>query len=168
MEPVHIHLLLNHVPVFASLAGTALLAWAIFRKNPEFTRLALIVLVLSAIIAIPVYLTGEPAEEVVESLPGVSEAIIEEHEDAGKIALIAQLVMGAISLVALFLSARAHQAARLLIWLVLAAAVASSGLIAWTANLGGQIRHTEIRAGNAAGSQESPTQNRSEREDDDH
>jgi hypothetical protein len=37
--------------------------------------------VLTALLALPVYFTGEPAEKVVERLPGVTEPLIEEHEN---------------------------------------------------------------------------------------
>ena len=92
MDPVHVHLFLNHVPIVGSFAAVLLLAYAAIRKSDEVMRVGLVALVLTALVAIPVYLTGEPSEDIVEKLPGVSEAFMEEHEDAGKLALIAAIV----------------------------------------------------------------------------
>jgi hypothetical protein len=51
------------------------------RKSEEIKKMCLWVFVLGAVVALPVYLTGEPAEEVVEHLPGVAESFIESHEE---------------------------------------------------------------------------------------
>jgi hypothetical protein len=44
------------------------------------------------LIALPVYFTGEPADELVENLPGVAESLIDKHKYA---ALFALLMAGA-------------------------------------------------------------------------
>lgn len=158
MEPVHIHLLLNHVPILGSIIGLLLLAYALLRGSDEVRKVAYIALVLTALVAIPVFLTGEPAEEVAEGLPGVSETFIEQHEDAGKLALWASIATGVIALVALFFSSRLRSAGRYLVWVTMIASLITAGLMAQTGNLGGQIRHTEIRADAA----QQPAQNAEE------
>ena len=72
MDWTHFHLMMNHVPVLGSIFGFVLLAWGMLRGSTEIKKVALTILVLTALFAIPVYLTGEPAEETVEALPGVS------------------------------------------------------------------------------------------------
>ena len=32
MDPAHLHLMLNHIPVLGTAFGMALIAWALFRK----------------------------------------------------------------------------------------------------------------------------------------
>ena len=100
-----------------------------------------------ALLTVPVYLTGEPAEETVESLPGVSKAIIEQHDGAAAYAFTGVIVTGVAALGGLIY----FRKARLLpVWygsLLIACSLVVGGLMAWTANLGGQIRHTEIRSG---------------------
>jgi uncharacterized membrane protein len=119
----------------------------------------LTILVVTAFAAIPVYLTGEPAEEVVEHLPGVSEQIIELHEDSALSSLVLAIVTGTFALVALFarrFSSEKIAAAGAYITLILS--LAAGAAMAYTANLGGQIRHTEIRqvqSGTAGTEQES-------------
>jgi len=102
----HLHLLLNHVPVIGTLLGLLLLLVAFGRKNEELKKVTLGLFVLIALVTVPVYLTGEPAEEMVENIPGVSEAMIEQHENAALFSLIAVEVGGIIALAGLLLFGR--------------------------------------------------------------
>ena len=145
MDAVHVHLMLNHVPVLGVLFGTALLVYALFRPSTEMKRLSFGLFVIAAVVAIPVYLTGEPAEHRVEGLPGVSHTIVEEHEDAAKVAFIGMIALGSIALAGLVWSWRKSLFPQWLAAAVLLAAVVVSLLSVWTANLGGKVRHSEIR-----------------------
>ncbi len=86
MNSVQMHLALTHVPVILSLFGLIMLAVAFCIKNTTITRTSYILILIAGIAAIPVYFTGEGAEEAIENLPGVSEAIIERHEEVAKLA----------------------------------------------------------------------------------
>ena len=101
MSWAHIHLALSHVPVIGLLIVLLLLAVARLRRSTELTRVSYALLVLLAASAVVVYLTGEPAEELVENLPGFSEAIVEEHEEVALIATIGTVVLGLVALVGL-------------------------------------------------------------------
>ena len=100
MNYAHLHLILNHLPLFAGLFGAVILAWGLFRRSDDVQRIGLVLLILNAPAAIPVYLTGEPAEEIAEKLPGVSEQITESHESAAMIALILRLMTGVLAVIA--------------------------------------------------------------------
>jgi uncharacterized membrane protein len=168
MDGVHLHLLLNHIPVFGMIFATPLFAYALLRRSDELKRLSLIILVLAALSAIPVYLTGEPAEETVEKLAGVSEAIIEQHEDSAKLSLIFAIVTGAISLIGIVLMRSKQEFARWFVLLSLLFSMVTAVLMARTANLGGQVRHTEIRSGDAVLQKPEQREARKESDDDDH
>ena len=145
MSLVHLHLLLNHIPVVGILFALIAFATAIVLRETVSIRFALAFTVALAIITGAVYLTGEPAEEAVERVAGVSESLIEAHEDAAKMATVAMSVLGALSLAALF----AFGNRRMPRWVGatgLAGTLLVSALLGWTANIGGQIRHTEIRS----------------------
>lgn len=144
MNPAHLHLVLNHFPVVGLVFALALLGWGALRKNPSLTKAGFVALVVVALLAVPAFLTGEPAEKIAEGLPGVSDPIIEQHEDAAKAALIVTLVAGVAALVGLWL-ARGKAVASWCASSVLLVAVVAAGLVAWAANLGGKVRHTEIR-----------------------
>jgi hypothetical protein len=94
MNWAHAHLLLNHIPVIGMAIAVPLLSFALVKKWEELKKASLALFVGLALVAIPTYLTGAPAESVVEGLPGVSEAIIEQHEEAALIALVALELLG--------------------------------------------------------------------------
>jgi uncharacterized membrane protein len=147
MNAAHIHLLLNHIPLIGTAFAILLFVAGIVRKSAELKKASMWIFVIAALITIPVFLSGEPAEEIVEHLPGVSEPIIEQHERAALFTLIVIEVLGAVSLAGLFFSRRSTDFPKLLAGAVLGIAVVAGGAMAWTANLGGQIRHSEIRSG---------------------
>ena len=146
MNSAHAHLLLNHLPVLGSAFGVLLLLFAFARKSDELKRVALGVFVFAALTAIPVYLTGEPAEDIVERLPGISKPMIEEHEEAAEGAAAALGVLGVLSLAGLVHFRRSASMPR---WLSLSSLVLSlvvAALMARTASLGGRIHHPEIHS----------------------
>lgn len=156
MNAVHLHLLLTHAPVLGAIFATVLLAAGVARRSDELKKVALWALVVFAVVAIPLYLTGEAAEEAVEHLPGVSEAAIKTHEDAAKVAFGVILSLGAIALGSLaFL--RTLSVPQWFAVSVFVLAVATSGLLVWVANLGGKVRHTEIDAGASSTLRTAPT-----------
>lgn len=69
-------------------------------------RLAAVTTAAMAFMAIPVYLTDEPAEERVEHLTGVLETMIEEHEEAAEVAMVLLNLVGLSYLVALLFQYR--------------------------------------------------------------
>lgn len=172
MNSVQMHLALTHVPVILSFVGLLMLMVAFVIKNPTLTKTSYVVLLVAGVAAIPVFFSGEGTEEAIENLPGVSEAIIEKHEEVAKLAMISIAAAGLFALAALF-SFRWQVATRVFKMVVLLLAVTSGGLMAQTAHLGGQIRHTEIRNGvalqngnNASGENE-VNANQQQKKDDD-
>ena len=104
------------------------------------------VFVLVALLALPAYLTGEPAEDVVKALAGFSRSLIEQHEKAATVAFTGVVVLGTAALAGLLLFRAGKRVPTWFGSLMLAASLIVSVLMAWTANVGGQIRHTEIRS----------------------
>ena len=145
MNSVQMHLALTHVPVILSLVGLIMLIVAFFIKNSTITKTSYILILTAGITALPVFFTGEGTEEAIENLPGVSESVIGRHEEVAKLAMISIAAAGLVALAALF-SFRRQIAARLFKVVVVLLAITSGGLMAQTAHLGGQIRHTEIRS----------------------
>lgn len=146
MNSVQVHLALTHVPVTLSLVGLTMLIVAFFIKNTTLTKTSYILLLIAGIFALPVFFTGEGAEEAVENLPGVSDTIIERHEEMAKFAMISICAAGLTALAAL-LTFTWQKTFRISKVVVLLLALVASGLMIQTAHLGGQIRHSEIRNG---------------------
>lgn len=157
MNPAQLHLALTHLPVVGALLAAATLSIGALTRSPAARRAGLALLLFAALSAIPTHLTGEGAEEIVEDRPGVSEAIIERHEDAAGYALVLVLLGGVVaagSLVAARLGW--EQSARALFVGAVAVALVDTVVLGWVAHLGGEIRHDEIRvaaagAGSPAG-----------------
>jgi hypothetical protein len=147
MNWAHAHLIVNHLPVIGVLLGFCLFLVAHLRKDEGARRGALVVLAVTAILAFPAYFSGTRAEDVVEHLPGVTEARIEAHEDAALAALVASGVLGLAALLGLAVSRRARPVPGWLVVAVLAVGLAAVALLGRAANLGGEIRHPEIRPG---------------------
>ena len=167
MSSVHLHLMLNHVPVIGAMLAILLLALAVARRSSELGKASLGLFALLGAVSIVVFLTGEPAEELVETLPGFSEAITERHEEAALVATIAMAALGALALGALVAFRRALPRWVAVGGLVLA--LCAGGLMGYTAYLGGQVRHTEVRPGASASSSDaeraSPSRERAEQDE---
>jgi hypothetical protein len=146
MNWAHLHLALNHIPVVGLGFGLVVFGIGLAAKHRVVQQTGLGILVACALLTIPVYLTGEPAEEQIEHMAGISETLIEQHEDAAEVSFIAVGVLGVVALAGLLLSRRGANLPRWLGILILLLALGVSGSMAWTANLGGQIRHPEIRS----------------------
>lgn len=149
MDAAHIHLLLNHVPVLGTFFGLALLGYGLARDSDEILKAGLGTLVIVGIAAVVVYLTGEPAEELVEGVAGVSHSALEAHEETALWATWGGGVLGAVALAGLWRYRRAP-VARAFAIATLVLTVATSGLMAWTANSGGKVHHPELRGATAA------------------
>lgn len=150
MNPAHLHLMFNHIPVIGVPLVAALLAWALLRRSRDIYRAALGAAVVVAALTYPVFLTGEPAEERVEDATWASESLIHEHEERAEAALIAVLATGVFAAFALWQTRGGREPSRGLGGLTLAGLALSAGLLGWTALLGGPIRHEEIRASASA------------------
>ena len=143
MNATHIHLMMTHLPVIGTFAGLGLLVFGLARRSQELKKTAFGMLAIAALLAVPVYLSGEPAEDIVERIPGVSHSNIEQHEEAAALAFTAVLAVGAIALTGLIWR-RKQPIPGWMLSVTLAGSIVSAGMIAWTANLGGKVRHTEI------------------------
>ena len=147
LNGAQIHLFLNHVPVIGSLGILLILLVGLARRRDEFTRLALGLALLTALVTIPVFRSGEPAESRIEHMPGVTEQWIAPHEDMAKLALGAMLLFGALAAFALGTARAGRPLAGWVTPAALVLALATSGLMAVTAHRGGMVRHLELRPG---------------------
>jgi uncharacterized membrane protein len=147
MNAAQIHLALNHLPIFGTLFGFLILLFALLKNSSQLKQAGLWLCLAASVGAIPTYLSGEPAEEVILSQPGIEEERIEEHEEMALIALIAIEVLGAASLAGLYLSAKAGAPPSTLVIACLILSLLALAIVGWTAHLGGQIHHPELRPG---------------------
>lgn len=144
MNWAHVHLILNHIPLIGIGFTILLFIIALIRNSRELITVSLIFTIIVALWAIPAYLTGEPAEEIVEELPGISENLIEQHEEFAEKAFILLEVVGGLALITLIARRYSERFGGWLMAITLVGLVVGGGMIAWTSNLGGKINHPEI------------------------
>lgn len=146
MNLTHLHLLLNHFPIVGTLIGGLVLVYGVFRNQTQAKTIGSMIIVVMAILAIPVFLTGEPAEESVEHLQGISKSIIHAHEEAAELAIWVMGLAGLLSLVSIFMQWKQSPWANKLFMFTMLITITSFVLMAWVGNLGGKIRHSELGA----------------------
>lgn len=146
MNSAHIHLILNHIPILGTIFGLLVLAAGMIARSSLLQKTGFITFIVTAVLTIPTYLTGEPAEDVVKGLPDISRGAIELHDQTAMIAFIIVGVLGIWALFALWRFRRAERV-RWISGIALVLALAGTVTMIWTAELGGRIHHQEIRPG---------------------
>jgi uncharacterized membrane protein len=154
MDTTHLHLLLNHFPTVGFIIGIGLFVIALFSRSEDLKRGSLVVLVGIALVSIATYTTGNAAQGAVCVAadedpcqdPTVSKAMIEEHETAAFLALAFIQLTGAVAWLGLWSYRRRPRLSPAVSGAVLLLSVAAFALVARAANIGGEIRHFEIRA----------------------
>ena len=146
LTAAHLHLALGHVPVMAILFGLGWLAFGMWRGSRDIQQAALAMFVVAAVLVVPLYFAGGSASGVVKGLPGYSDRLLEQHQAAAGVTLAACLVLGFVALAGL-IHFRGRAVAGWFNVLLLAGALVAGSLVIWTASLGGQVGHSEIRSG---------------------
>ena len=146
MNWAHVHLIINHFPVIGILGAILLLVYSLVRKSEEVKMVSLGVFAIIALITLAVYFTGEAAEKVVKNLPGVTETYIGRHEEIASLTLVLMEILGITSLAGLVLLRRSGAIPKWIAVMILILSLITAVVVNLTANFGGQIRHTEIRA----------------------
>jgi hypothetical protein len=142
----HLHLLVNHAPIFGSLFALALLIASYFAAPDVLRRTAFVFLIVTAIAGATADLSGNAAEDAVRGLPGIKRDLIHAHEEMGDKAYILADILGVLALAGLIRWRRRPVPAGATLAAVLATAFVG-GAFVYTGLLGGRIRHTEIRPG---------------------
>ena len=146
MDLTHIHLLLNHFPTIGTIIGGGLFLLALIAKSDDLKRASLVVLLGIALIAIPTYMSGNGAQDGIKSIPGVSKSLIEAHEAAAFVGTGFMLFTGAFAWLGLWQFRRLRRIPSWNLAVILILTLVSFGLMARASNMGGEIRHEEIRA----------------------
>ena len=137
----YLHLLSNHVPILGSLFGVLLLVVALVKPNLHTTLSAYLILLVSGIGGIVAYFTGEPAEESIEHVAGISHKLIHVHEEMAENALIFVFLLTAAAVVGLWAERAQWKSAKKIERFTLVIGIIAFILFAFTGYLGGHIRH---------------------------
>jgi uncharacterized membrane protein len=150
MSLVHLHLLLNHFPTVGMIIGLGVFITAIVAKSDDLKRTSLGIFFAIALLSIPTFITGTSAQLALDGQPGVSKAAIEAHETAAFEAIWFMEFTGALAWLGLWQYRRLTRVPQGTLMAVLLVGLATFGMMSRAANIGGEIRHAEIRTGPAA------------------
>ena len=149
MSHDHLHLLLNHVPTVGAVAALGLLLLSFVRRNDHLTHAGLEALYLVALLTLPAYITGVGASRELREVPGVSDFAMRMHQDAALWGFTVIELAGFLGWTALWQMRRRGHPPRGVVAATTALLVVAIAMMAGAANLGGEIRHPEIRSGAA-------------------
>jgi uncharacterized membrane protein len=167
MNATHLHLILSHFPIVGTIIGIGILMYGLFFKKLEIQKIAFVTFILMALLAIPVFLTGEEAGETVEKIAGVSEQLIENHEELAEKAIWLMGLLGVLSIVSLFAIIKNLSFVKTISMVTFIVSIATFGVFAQVGNLGGQIRHSEIRVDSNINQDTTENKGNFEKQDDD-
>src|SRR5690349_20350048 len=102
MNLAHVHLLLNHLPILGTLIALAMFLVALVMDQNDLKQVSLALFALIALFAIPTYMSGSGAEEMIKDSPDVSMDAIETHQGSALIAFIFMELTGAFALIGLW------------------------------------------------------------------
>lgn len=146
MDATHIHLIINHIPILFIPVALLIFIWGWMRDIKPFHTLSMWGFILSAVAAYIAFESGEGAEDTVERLAGVGEQFIHDHEEWAEWSLWGSIALGLAAIAGLYTDRMKQRAKKIVMSALIILALITSGLMTYTAYLGGQIRHTEIRS----------------------
>jgi uncharacterized membrane protein len=146
MNLSHLHLLLNHFPTIGMVVGLVLFLAAIAVKSDDLKRASLTTFFAIALLAIPTFVTGTAAQLALSDTPDISKSLVIQHENVAFIALCAMELTGALAWLGLWQFRRRGLIPSTTLAAILILGLATFGLMAQAASIGGEIRHPEIRS----------------------
>jgi disulfide bond formation protein DsbB len=145
-QPEYIHVLINPLPVYGLAMGLIGLVIAFFLKSRRAQIVTLIIILISAASAWPVYVFGEQAYNRVLTIadePG--QAWLDEHKDRGEDLIWLFYALAILSAVALAAPRRWPRSTTLLVIAVILVGAVTLGAGGYIAYAGGKVRHREFR-----------------------
>ncbi|MBS1528755.1 MAG: hypothetical protein JSU01_00485 [Bacteroidetes bacterium] len=155
MNSAHYHLILNHLPIIAPIVGLLVLIGGFVVRSEVVKRTSFFIFIFAALSAIVASATGDGAEDAIEHLPGISEQLIHRHEESAEVFSIIVYLLGAISLIALWVNWKGKSYSNLFSWFIFGFCIVVLFFAKQTGTSGGIIRHTEIRT-DSVGKQSNP------------
>jgi hypothetical protein len=146
MNGAHLHLIVNHVSLFALVIGTVALGVSMKRKSPELRVLASVLFVIAGVFAWIADQSGESAAHLLKTLNNVEhDPFIHQHAEAAEWALRSGTLVALLALAMEWAKCKKPKWFKPLQWTLLIFAIHGCTVFGTTAYLGGLVRHPEIR-----------------------
>mgnify|MGYP001432923759 CR=1 FL=1 len=140
----HLHVALNHLPIFGIPLVGLLIVIGLARRSREIVLVGAALAALLGPATLATKLGGEKAEHAVESATWFNEAVVEEHEDAATLATIAALIAAAAAAMVWWQQRRMAEVNRYGGVALVVLIGITTILLAITGFKGGAIRHDEF------------------------
>ncbi len=143
----HVHVILNHFPTVGLVFALVFYVTALVSNNVVMKRSSLALFVICAILGVPTFVTGNASMWALTdpAVPGISKAVINAHRDMAVWTLFGLGFTGVAAWIELFRFRHLGRFSNRSLYLVLAFAIITLGVMAETGHRGGQINHPEIR-----------------------
>lgn len=145
MTAAHLHLMVVHLPVVLCPVALCLMAYAQWRREDGVLKVGYVLLIVAAAMSTVAFYSGPSAYDLLRDQLTQEKALVEDHAVAARAAFLCVLLAGVLALQALLQFFQEEPPARWLRWTLLGATLLSCYLLAWSAHLGGQVSHPEIR-----------------------
>lgn len=148
----HIHIILNHFPTVGFVLALLFYIVALAQGNEGMQRSGLVAFVACAVLGASTYVTGAAAMWALTSPPieGISQARINAHRDWAIFTLFGLAFTGGLAWMELWRARYLKRFSSVSLYLVLAFALITLGIMAETGHRGGQINHPEIHVAGEA------------------
>jgi hypothetical protein len=145
----HLHLAINHSPLYAETFAFFLLLIGTIRRNRTLVQTGLVVAIIAALCAFAADWTGNGAADILQHanppIAGVDTKAIGLHDQAATFVVISASITGVVAIIALWWGRRGTRPRWLEIVLIVLT-LWSITVAVRVALLGGRIHHPEIRA----------------------
>jgi len=147
----HVHMILNHFPTVGFVFALGFYLVGLFTNNDVMKRASLVGFTICAILGIPTYVTGAAAMWALSEIPAISkfpagmDPLINAHRDMALLTLFCLAFTGVASWIVLWRYRYLGRFTDRSLYVVLAFAIITLGVMAETGHRGGQINHPEIR-----------------------
>jgi uncharacterized membrane protein len=143
----HVHMILNHFPTVGLVITLGFYLFALGMNNDVMKRACLAAFAICGILGAPTYVTGAAAMWALTQPPmaGVTHAAIDSHRDMALLTLFGLAFTGVTAWIELWRYRYLGRFSTNTLYMVLAFAVITLGVMAETGHRGGLINHPEIR-----------------------
>lgn len=148
MNEIHLHLMVNHLPIIVPAVGIFILIAGLFLRSNILIRTAFCIFIFTGIAAFMAGWSGEGAEHTAEKITGISHDLIHEHEEAAEPFVLVCYLLMLLAIIGLWANLKNKSFAKIMTWLVFITASLGIYLSFNVGTTGGEIRHEEIRSAN--------------------
>jgi hypothetical protein len=147
MNAAQIHLFFSHFPIVGLAFAILVNLYAIVKKSRNIEILSLWIYLVLGVFALVAYLTGDGAEKIMETYPGITEDVVEPHENIALFFFIGLMITTGIAMAGLSITRTKEKFLKKFMLILFIAGLLIGIVAGMTGSTGGAIRHTEIKQG---------------------